>query len=137
MKNYAYTYKGNLEFYFETGFECSAVILHDDRGLHKSPSFNNATQNFDGPEMEFKSISWATFIHGGEFLRVFKDGQVLWEGTLTKDRLKMVNTNFVLSFIPKEVPFDTWVSWFEGELRAEIMTDTPVLADDKENKNAQ
>ena len=46
---YDYTYFGNLEFYFETGMEGMASSVHDDRGWHEAPSWNNETKKEDGP----------------------------------------------------------------------------------------
>ena len=127
-----YKYSGNLEFYYETGFEgCQAVILHDDRGITKSPDFNNETGKWDGPLKEFKSLGWAVFLKGGEYLKVFENDKIIWEGSLTKSRVKMAKMNYSLSFIPEEVDTQTWVDWFTRELHAEISTNISALAEEK------
>lgn len=130
--DYKYTYSGNLELYYETGFEgCHSVTLHDDRGITKGPSFNNNSQKWDGPEMDFHNLGWSVFFRGGEYLKVFEDGKVIWEGTLTKSRHKLMKIKYALSFIPEEVDTAIWVEWLKKELRAEISTNQPVLAEEK------
>jgi len=135
VENYLYHYIGNLEFYHETGMECLAPILHDNRGITKAPSFNNGTKKWDGPEMEYKSLSWSVWFNGGEYLKVYnEDNSVLWEGPLTKDRFKMIEKKYNYAFLPKEISFEVWYSWFCKELKAEVFTNKPVTAEKNKEK---
>jgi len=136
-----YTYSGTLEFYFETGMEGLASTLHDDRGWHEEHDFNNETKKWDGPLTKFKSLEWSVFLKGGEYLKVFdKENNIIWEGLLLKDVLKMKEKGYSFHFLPKDISFEDWSVWCRDEYRAEVSTNNPVLAEDKnysEEKNEQ
>lgn len=107
-------YYGTLETYFETGMECLGFILHDNRGLHRAPSFDNETKDYTGPEQEYHSLEWTIFFDKTpQYIEVYEDdGSVLYKGSLTLDRAKMRETGYRYSFIPKEVPLQAWFGWF-------------------------
>jgi len=130
-----YTYKGNLDLYFETGMEQQVPILCDLRGYYKSPSFNNETKKWDGPQEEFRKITWCVWIRGEEYLKVFdKDNNLVWEGLITKDREKIKELKYALSFIPKEIELEKWLLWCTTKYLAEVSTNTPVTAEKKEEE---
>jgi len=130
---YDYTYSGTLEFYFETGMEGLASTLHDDRGWHESPSWNNETKKNDGPLERYKSLEWSIFMRGGEYLTVFdKDDSVLWEGLLLRDTEATKDKDYRHHFLPQRIPYVDWVKWCQGEYRAEIQTNEPVLAEQED-----
>lgn len=136
---FKYTYSGKLELYFETGMECQACGLHDDRGIHKSPSFNNETKKWDGPEQEYHSIEWLHFFASAkqnpQHLTVFnKDGMVIFEGMITRDRYKIAERKYAWDFLPKEVEEVTWLYWMHHELKAVVKTNHPVWAEDFEGQ---
>jgi len=128
---HAYTYSGTLEFYFETGMEGLASILHDDRGWREEPSWDNKTQKNDGPLKKCKSLEWCTFMRGGEYLTVFdEEGSVLWEGLLFRDTEATKDKDYRHHFLPQRIPYEDWAKWCREEYRAEIQTNAPVLAED-------
>lgn len=130
-----YKYTGNLEFYYETGFEHNAIILHDNRGLKKSPGFNNVTKKWDGPIETFKSIEWAVFLRGGEFITVWNpENKIVYKGFISKDRLKLAEHNYVYGFLPEEIDANDWLLWCQNQYKAEIETNEPVYAEDEEMK---
>ena len=131
---FAHTYEGTLEFYFETGMEGHASIVHDDRGWHESPDFNNETKKWDGPLTKFKSLEWGVFIRGGEYLEVFKDDEKIWEGLLVNDPLEVSKRDYAFHFIPLGVEFEKWAEWCQKEYKAVIYTNEPVLAEDPEHQ---
>jgi len=104
----SHEYVGNLETYWETGYEDTHLaMLHDDRGLH-------------GEDNKYHSLSWAYTFNNGDVLIVYdKEGkEVEWEGKITKDRAKTW-VGF-LSFYPEEVAKETWELWFKEERRAKV-----------------
>ncbi len=137
--SYKYKYSGTLEFYHETGMECQASIVHDDRGWREEPDFNNSSKKWDGPLKKFKSLEWGVFLKGGEYLKVFKDKKIIWEGILIRDILKIKEKAYYYGFIPKGIAFEDWCLWCYNEYQVEVSTNTPVLAEDekyiKEHKN--
>lgn len=117
--NYNHTYSGNLEFFTEQGMEGrQACILHDDRGLNSKG---------------FKNLSWAVFIKGGEYLKVFENDKVIWEGLVIRNYEKVLDKDFIrYSILPYGVDQDVWEKWFNKQYKAEISTLKPVLAEDPE-----
>ena len=110
-----------------------AVILHDDRGNRPGPSFNNETKKYDGPEMVYKSLEWAHFFQprrAYQHLTVYDGDKVLFEGELTVARPQ--RNKYPISFKPDQIDEETWVDWLKREVRAKIVTDRPVLAEDEE-----
>ena len=85
--HHKYIYSGTLEFYHETGMECVASIVHDNRGIHYGTDLS-------GNKTQFKSLSWSVFISGGEYLKVFKDSSIIWEGLLLKDAKTIKEKNY-------------------------------------------
>lgn len=132
---YSHKYSGNLEFYHESGMEQMACILHDDRGIYKSPGFNNDTKKWDGPVEDFKSLEWTVWFKGGEYIKIThpETNEVVFEGKITKniDLIRQKNYNF--SFLPSEIKYEEWLSWCQHEYKAEVQTNNPVLADDGPN----
>ncbi len=64
-------------------------------------------------------------------IEIYDDnGKILYSGPLTGDRLAVIQFDYVLSFIPKEIPFATWVSYLQKELRAKVTTTQPCWAED-------
>jgi len=133
MKNKAFRYYGELGTYFETGMEGIAFILHDDRGIKKSPDFNDETKKWDGPLREFHSIEWTHFISGGEHIRIFeKNGAILYDGPITNDREKVAKARpYRIFFAPKEMELGEWARVVNEKLKAEIWVDKPVSAEEK------
>jgi len=132
---YEYTYSGTLEFYFETGMEGLSSNLHDDRGWHESPSWNNETQKQDGPVEKYKSLEWSVFLRGGEYLTIFdKEDKVLWEGLLLRDTKACADKDYRHHFLPQRIPYKDWLKWCQEEFRAEVNTNEPVLAEDDSYK---
>jgi hypothetical protein len=118
-----YRYEGKLELFYEQGMECLMPALHDNRGIRKSPSFNNETKKCDGPEQEFHSIEWLLDFKGGEYIEVFDTNDiVLYSGSLTKDKKEIIKHSYNYSFIPKEIDFLTWHSWCSQNFKAVIFT---------------
>jgi len=135
---YDYTYTGTLEFFFETGMEGLASILHDDRGWYEKPSWNNETKKEDGPVARYKSLEWSTFIRGGEYLTVYdKDDKVIWEGLLLRDTEACAKQDYRLHFLPQRISYEDWVEWCQKEYKAEILTNEPVLAENEEYQEEQ
>lgn len=127
---YPYTYSGNLETYYETGYEgMSAVILSDDRGNHEAPKWDNPKEM-----MTYKSLEWAHFFdkHATQYLQVFDpDGKEIYNGPITLDRKKLSDLDFRLSFVPKEVPVADWITWITKEYKATVWSDKPALIHDE------
>lgn len=127
---YPYTYSGNLETYYETGYEgMSAAILSDDRGNHEAPKWDNPKEM-----MTYKSLEWAHFFdkHAAQHLQVRgPDGKEVFNGVVTQDRHKVVEFDYKLSFIPKEVSIDDWIIWLTKEYKAVVRTNRPALAQDE------
>ena len=134
IMSFEHTYEGTLEFYFETGMEGHVSTLHDDRGWHESPSWQNKTKKFDGPLEKFKSLEWSTFLKSGEYLEVFENDKIIWEGLLISDIVKMGEKSYSYHFLPLGIDFDLWVKWCLKEYRAKVYTNTPVLAEDPKHK---
>jgi len=133
---YTHTYKGTLEFYFETGMEGMSSNLHDDRGWHESPEFNNDTKKWDGPLTKFKSLEWSVFLRGGEYLTVFdKEDTIVWEGLLLRDTEACAARDYSLHFLPQRIPYGDWVKWCQEEYKAEVNTNEPVLAESEDYKD--
>jgi len=114
-------YVGNLEPYYETGFEgCHMIMLHDDRGLRPGPKWDNPAET-----MNYHSLEWAVvFDKKGYFkANIFdKEGKLVYEGKLTMDRKKVAETQYRASFIPQEIDTKTWFKYVREEYRAEIYT---------------
>jgi hypothetical protein len=130
------TYVGNLELYDEQGMESQAPILHDDRGLSKGPSWNDKTKKFDGPDMEYKDISWAIFLMKGAYTyhaKIFKkNGSIKYEGPLTFSLEKLKTNNYRISFFPKELTKDDWLMICMAELRCELTTNQFTYKEEKD-----
>jgi hypothetical protein len=137
MKNYKYTYEGNLELYYETGLEGLACILHDDRGIFKSESYNPNTGKWDGPLEDMRSIEWTLWFKGGEYIKIFnpKNDSVIYEGSLTKNFEEMRRQQFGFTFIPQEIKTEDWLIWCQKEYRAIVQSDLPVLAEQDNSLN--
>lgn len=122
---YKHSYEGSLSFYWETGFEGSmASIVEDDRGLHE-----------DGFH---RSLSWAVFIQGGEYLEVYNDEKIVWEGILIRDFERIFNKDRKPYFMGYGIEDKQWEDWFgsnEPLYRGKIYTNKPVLAEDPEWKD--
>jgi len=118
-------FSGTLETYFETGMECLGFILHDDRGITNSPSFNNSTKKWDGPIQEFHSIDWTIWLDKkGQKIEVYgEDGSIEYTGDLTLNRQALAKFGYRHSFIPNEVDFDTWCKWFARKAKAKVWKD--------------
>lgn len=132
--SHKFQYCGTLEFYFETGMEGLASIVHDHRGWKEEHSWNNETKENDGPLKEYKSLEWAVFLRGGEFLRVYKNDILLWEGLLFRDALAMKNKHYSYHFLPLDISFEDWLTWCKEEYFVEVFTNEPVLAENEEYK---
>lgn len=133
---YDHTYKGTLEFYFETGMEGLSSIVHDDRGWYEAPSFNNDTKKMDGPKERYKSLEWGVFIKGGEYLTVFdNDDEIIWEGLLLRDTLAVKDKGYRHHFLPQRVSYEDWSEWCNKEYKVEIQTNEPVLAEQEDYIN--
>ena len=119
-------YKGILEAYYETGYEgCNLLILQDYRGMIKNPNHDPSKPDSYPNIPVFYSIEWAAVMSHGDYLIVYKkasESEIEWEGIISKDRLQMMKRNFRVSFIPKEVKYDTWLKWFIEKRKAEIRT---------------
>lgn len=129
--DFSYTYEGTLEFYFETGMEGHSSNLHDNRGWHDAPTFNNETRAFDGPTQRCKSLEWCVFLKGGEYLEVFNsDNEILWEGLMVNDPVACSLHNYALHFIPQGIPLEQWRIMCQDEYKAKVYTNEPVMAED-------
>lgn len=137
MDKKSYTYSGNLELYWEQGFEGhDCVILHDDRGLHTGPTFNNETKKWDGPPMQYKNICWAHFfdVKSNDHLTVYdKYGQVIYEGRVSQAKRSMnyISDHHSISFIPDQIKKEDWLHWITQEFRAKVVTSKPCIMDEK------
>jgi hypothetical protein len=124
-------YYGSLETYFETGFESMAIIVHDYRGLSRGPSFNNESRKWDGPEQNFKTLKWAIFLKGINYIRVMRgDGSVEWEGFISDSLEKRKKDGFRSGFLPAEVENDVWKRWTSKEVKVELFTNDLVMVHD-------
>jgi len=131
--NYEYSYSGTLEFYFETGMEGLSSNVHDDRGWHESPSWNNDTQKNDGPVEKYKSLEWSVFLKGGEYLTILdKEEKIIWEGLLLRDTEACAAKGYRHHFLPQRIPYEDWVKWCKEEYRAVVDTNEPVLAEQED-----
>lgn len=110
-----YTYKGNLELYYETGFEGThACILHDDRGIIDN---------------KYHSLEWSVWFKDGDYLTVFdKDNSILWKSELVNNKKLILEHKCIIDYIPMGVDLKEWIRWFKEELKAEVITPNPVLA---------
>jgi len=135
--SYDHTYTGTLEFYFETGMEGVSCNVHDDRGWHESPSWNNETKKMDGPNESYKSLEWSVFIRGGEYLTIFGDKEeIIWEGILFRDTNPSKDKHhYHHHFLPLDISYADWFKWCNKEYRAEIQTNEPVLAEQEDYIN--
>lgn len=122
MKNHPryqhHHYSGQLEIYFETGMECLATIFHDNRGLGGSNPNDNGRQ--------FHSLA-QTIWFGNKMaiytIRVFDtQDNLVYEGSLKKDKYKIVRNKYQYSFLPAEVAEKDWLDWCRKEYRAELYT---------------
>lgn len=128
-EDFKYKYSGNLELYYETGFEgMHAVILHDDRGNHVGPKYDNPNET-----MTYKSLSWAHFFSKRDPIYLVvqdPDGKEIFRGHVYNDRQKLHQTDYHISFAPVQVELKDWMSWVLNEYRATVFTDDPVLSED-------
>lgn len=126
-------YEGELLLYHETGMEGIEFALHDSRGVKIKRDFNNESGKWDGPERQFNSIEWTHFISDGDHIKVFeKDGSVAFEGRLTRDREKMAKARpYRIFFAPREIELKEWARYFNENLKAQIWSERPVLAEEK------
>jgi hypothetical protein len=112
---YNHVYEGDLEFYFETGFESLASILCDDRGVDSQG---------------FKTLNWAVFFNGGEFLQVYKKNKLIWEGVLVRDFKRIMNPKRKHTFTPfVGISDKKWIEWFKEGHRGVVSTLKPVFAE--------
>lgn len=114
-------YKGNIEFYFETGMEQQAAIFHDDRGRHEGPKWDKPEE-----KMMYKSLAWSLWF-GQRFaiynITIFnKDGSVAYQGPLVQDKAKVKRNKYMVSFIPVTLDKRTWFRYLLEERRAELET---------------
>lgn len=130
-------YEGILEFYFETGFEHMAVIFHDNRGNHEAPHWD--TKNHPNEMKTYRSLEWAIFFGdkaGYHNIRIFdKENNVVYEGPITKDKKKMKEDRYRVSFIPKEIDKRSWFRYCREEYRAELFTNLLTIGLEKEFGN--
>ncbi|MDB4330509.1 hypothetical protein N9948_02190 [bacterium] len=122
MGCFEHKYEGELGFYHETGFEGHlASILQEDRGLHE-----------DGFH---RSLEWAYFIEGGEFLEVYKDKKKVWDGLLVRDYVKSSSEDRKPYFMGLNIDPDDWEKWFSHgspTYRGVIHTMKPMLAENED-----
>jgi len=126
-----HSYKGNLEFYFETGMEQMGTIFHDDRGLHEGPHYSKPGERF-----MYKSLEWSIWF--GQRMCIYDikifnpDGTVAYEGPLVKDKKKMHKDKYSTSFLPAEMDKRTWMKYCGKEYRAELRTNDLASALEKQ-----
>lgn len=76
QQSYKYKYSGCLMTFTEAGGRAEKIpILMDNRYIQK---------NQDG-SVEKKAWDWSIVIVGSEYLKVFKDNSIIWQGKLIKD----------------------------------------------------
>lgn len=114
-------YEGILELYYETGMECMGTIFHDNRGNHVGPKWDKPEET-----MTYRSLAWSIWFGGRLCLytiKIFdKENNVVYEGPLTKDKRKIVASNYGFSFLPKEITKKDWIKYCQEEYRAELYT---------------
>ena len=119
-----HTYVGSLETYFETGMECMGTIFHDDRGLYEGDHWD--AQNHPGEKFMYHSLSWSIWFGARGCIytaRIFnKKGKVVYEGPLTKDKIKMGREKYRFSYLPKELSTRRWLTFCQKNYRMELYT---------------
>jgi len=124
-------YEGHLTTYYETGMEgMMGLILQDSRGITPNPDYDPQATVWPKNVPEWHSLSHSVWFRGGEEIEVYrKDGTVEFRGMLTKDRKAIAEAEYRFSFIPKEVPFETWISWFREERKAKAWSNEAPLVE--------
>ena len=102
---YSFTYQGNL--FFTIKGESLVPTLQDVRGK-----------------------GWESYIRGGEYLKVKKEDEVVWEGILVRDLFSKSKKDTNYSFVPRAIEWDTWLSWFNSkDYEVTLLTNNPVEKD--------
>jgi len=114
LLSYEFEYKGIIEFYFETGMEGYASIVHDDRGNTK---VNGKT---------LRTLKWAVFLNGGEYIKIYKEDDIVFQGVLLKDIPLMMEKEYLFHFLPKNIEFKEWVKYCNKEYRVELYTNEDI-----------
>lgn len=113
-----HNYAGNLELYFETGMECMGTIFHADTGLGAPNPLDNGKP--------FHSLAHTIWFGNRMCLytiRIFdKDNNIVYEGSLKKDRQAMARNKYAYAFLPQEISASVWLDWCRQEYRAELYT---------------
>ena len=114
-------YEGILELYFETGMECMGTIFHDNRGLHEGVDYADHSK-----KRMYHSLAWSIWF-GNKIcvyqIKIFDhDGNVVYEGPLTKDKYKMAAEKYRYAYLPKEIDTATWLEYCTKEYKAELST---------------
>lgn len=123
LLRFSQKFEGILETYTEMGFEGAfALVVQDFRGITKGPSFNNVTNNWDGPEQDLHDLKWMASIKEGDTLVVFdKEGKnIEWISKIFNDRKEMAYHEYKVSIIPIGVQYQTWISWFKDRRKATL-----------------
>jgi hypothetical protein len=97
------------------------TIFHDDRGLHEGPKWDKPEE-----KMMYKSLEWSIWFGGqGRIyrIRIFnKRGRIVYEGPLTRDKIKIGKEKYRYNFLPKELTTKQWLSYCEKEYKVELYT---------------
>ena len=117
-------YSGALETYYETGMECIGTIFHDDRGLREGDHWD--TKNHPGEKFMYHSLEWSIWFGRPGCIytaRIFnKKGKIVYEGPLTKDKIKMAKEKYRYSYLPKQISTKKWLGYCIKNYRMELYT---------------
>lgn len=137
VKKELYEYDGYLTEYYETGMESLGLILQDKRGTSPNPNYDPKSTTYPTNIPQWCSLEYSLFFRGTEFIEVYrKDGSIEYRGSITKDRQAMAKANYSM-FLPKEVPPQTWLSWFQEGRKAKAWSHTPPYAVKIEQERAK
>lgn len=127
-------YVGIIELYYETGMEGHhAALFHSDTGNREGPKWDNPEET-----MIYRSLDHSIWLGKKNKYNVKiynKEGtEVEYEGPLTYSRERVKEKNYILTFVPKEVDFKTFVKWLTDERKCELETDACLVHEEDWHK---
>lgn len=111
--------EGILTTYYETGMEGTTGLVLQDKE-HITPNVNyDPNDSSKGPAF-WHGYEGLYFLQDGDYLKVFENDKVIFEGELHKDKKAMADGGYQVSLMIKGVEKAEWYRWFKNELRAQL-----------------
>lgn len=116
---YKHSFSGELEIHFDPSVQKYLICIQDDRGVE----FLHSGEK-DAPLSVYKRMDWKLFLSSSSiyYIRIFKNGNIEFEGFISNSFKKLNRHNFEYSYLPEQIDTAKWILWCDEGLYAELFS---------------